>query len=97
MGICNEQEIMQLIGTDNNTLRKMATCLMECHNLNIYTQQKALEYLGSKLKVKRYTKSSIRIPQNIIIITFPYLSHLFVDLYRRLVKQRHQRMKLEIY
>lgn len=54
MGICSDQEIIQLIGTDDAILKKMAPCLMDCHNLKIFTQNQALAYIGSKLKVKRY-------------------------------------------
>lgn len=57
MGICSDQEIMQLIGTDDTALKKMAPCIMDCHNLKIFTQNQALSYIGSKLKVKRYTIS----------------------------------------
>lgn len=55
MGICSDQEIMQLIGTDDTSMKKMAPCIMECHNLKIFTPNQALSYIGSKLKVKRYT------------------------------------------
>lgn len=54
MGITSDQEIFQLIGTDDDTQRKFAPTLEECHNLNINTQDQALKYLGSKLVVKRY-------------------------------------------
>lgn len=54
MGICSDQEIMQLIGTDDTTMKKMGPCIMECHNLKIFTQNQALAYFASKLKVKRY-------------------------------------------
>lgn len=53
MGICSDQEIMQLIGTDDTTMKKMGPCIMECHNLKIFTQNQALGYIASKLKVKR--------------------------------------------
>lgn len=53
MGICSDLEIMQLVGTDEVTLKKMAPCILDCHNLKIFTQHQALTYIGSKLKVKR--------------------------------------------
>lgn len=53
MGICSDQEIMQLIGTEDNIVKKMAPCIMDCHNIKIFTQNQALTYIGSKLKVKR--------------------------------------------
>lgn len=54
MGICSDQEIIQLIGTDDNILKKMAPCIMDCHNLKVFTQQQALAYIGQKCKTKRY-------------------------------------------
>lgn len=53
MGICSDQEIMQLVGTDDAIAKKMAPCIMDCHNLKVFTQNQALAYIGSKLKVKR--------------------------------------------
>lgn len=53
MGVCSDQEIVQLVGTSDNILKKMAPCIMDCHNLKIFTQDQALNYIGSKLKVKR--------------------------------------------
>lgn len=53
MGICSDQEIIQLVGTDDAVVKKMAPCIMDCHNLKIFTQNQALAYIGSKLKVKR--------------------------------------------
>lgn len=53
MGICSDQEIMQLIGSDDTAMKKMGPCIMECHNLKIFTQNQALSYFASKLKVKR--------------------------------------------
>lgn len=53
MGICSDQEIIQLVGTDELVMKKMGPCIMDCHNLKIFTQNQALAYIGSKLKVKR--------------------------------------------
>lgn len=61
MGIVSDQEIIQLIGTDDDTLRKFAPTLEECHNHNINTQDQALKYLGSKLVAKRYVPSANKV------------------------------------
>lgn len=58
MGICTDQEIMQLVGSDDAIAKKMAPCIMECHNLKIFTQNQALAFIGSKLKVKRWVNAS---------------------------------------
>lgn len=54
MGATSDQEIMQMIGTDKETQLRFAASLLEASNLNVYTQQRALEYMGSKLLMKRY-------------------------------------------
>lgn len=61
MGITSDQEIIQIIGTDDDTLRKFAPTLEECHNLNINTQDQALKYLGSKLVAKRYVPAANKV------------------------------------
>ncbi|XP_037973435.2 DNA-directed RNA polymerase III subunit RPC2 [Plutella xylostella] len=60
MGVCSDQEIVQLVGTSDNILKKMAPCIMDCHNLKIFTQDQALNYIGSKLKVKRFQAAAAR-------------------------------------
>ncbi|XP_001607116.2 DNA-directed RNA polymerase III subunit RPC2 [Nasonia vitripennis] len=61
MGIVCDQEIVQLIGTEENFMKKIGASLEECHALNIVAQNQALKYLGNKRKQKRFTvvKSSI--------------------------------------
>lgn len=54
MGIISDQEIMALIGTDVDTQNRFAASLLEVHNLKIFTQQRALAYMGSKLVAKRF-------------------------------------------
>lgn len=61
MGITSDQEIFQMIGTDDDTFRKFAPTLEECHNLNIRTQDQALKYLGTKLVAKRYVPAANKI------------------------------------
>ena len=53
MGVTCDQEIMSLIGTDVDTQNRFAPSLLESFQLKIYTQQRALEYMASKLMVKR--------------------------------------------
>lgn len=60
MGVVADQEIMQLIGTDTNTQNRFAPSIYEVINHKIYTQQRALEYMGSKLVVKRFQTSATK-------------------------------------
>ncbi|XP_034950653.1 DNA-directed RNA polymerase III subunit RPC2 [Chelonus insularis] len=57
MGIVSDQEIMQLIGTDEEYMRKFASSIEECHALKIFSQNQALKYLGNKIKQKRYASA----------------------------------------
>uniref|UniRef100_A0A0C9R872 DNA-directed RNA polymerase n=1 Tax=Fopius arisanus TaxID=64838 RepID=A0A0C9R872_9HYME len=54
MGIVSDQEIMQLIGTEEEYMKKLGSSFEECHTLEIFTQQQALKYLNNKRKQKRY-------------------------------------------
>lgn len=54
MGITSDQEIMQFIGIDTETQIRFAPSLLDALNLKIYTQARALEYMGSKLIMKRF-------------------------------------------
>lgn len=58
MGIISDQEIMQLVGTDPETTKRFAPAILECQNLKIFTQTRALEYMGSKLVAKRFHTSA---------------------------------------
>ncbi|KAK1126625.1 DNA-directed RNA polymerase III subunit RPC2 [Melipona bicolor] len=73
MGIVSDQEIMQLIGTEEEFMKKFASSLEECHALNIFAQNQAL----SKRKQKRYSiiKSSITDEMKDILAT-NILSHV---------------------
>lgn len=54
MGITSDQEIMQFIGTDIETQTRFGPSLLEAIQLKVFTQQRALEYMGLKLVAKRY-------------------------------------------
>ncbi|OWR44164.1 DNA-directed RNA polymerase [Danaus plexippus plexippus] len=90
MGICSDQEIMQLVGTDDAIAKKMAPCIMDCHNLKVFTQNQALAYIGSKLKVKRFQSatSKFRTPVDEArdLIATTILAHVVVENYNFYVK-----------
>ncbi|OAD47023.1 DNA-directed RNA polymerase III subunit RPC2 [Eufriesea mexicana] len=77
MGIVSDQEIMQLIGTEEEFMRKFACSLEECHVLNVFAQNQALRFLSNKRKQKRYSviKSSITDEMKDILAT-NILSHV---------------------
>ncbi|XP_078039104.1 RNA polymerase III subunit RpIII128 [Augochlora pura] len=77
MGIVSDQEIMQLIGTENEFMKKFASSLEECHTLEVFAQNQALRYLSNKRKQKRYSliKSSVTDEMKDILAT-NVLSHV---------------------
>lgn len=54
MGVTSDQEIMQLIGTDTHIQTRFVPSLLEAINHKVFTQERALKYMGSKLIVKRF-------------------------------------------
>ena len=53
MGIESDQEIVQMIGSEDQILSAVAPCLEECHKAQVFTQTQALRYLGSKVRQRR--------------------------------------------
>jgi DNA-directed RNA polymerase beta subunit len=53
MGVESDQEVVQMIGTDPQSTDLLAPSIQECCQLSIFTQQQALEYMGSKVKTAR--------------------------------------------
>lgn len=43
LGIVSDQQIVQMIGTESNILSKFSYSLHECANLEIFSQNQALE------------------------------------------------------
>jgi len=57
MGIESDQEIVQMIGTEDEILSAMAPCLEECHKAQVFSQNQALKYLGNKIRQRRMWSS----------------------------------------
>eukprot|EP00124_Ichthyophonus_hoferi_P000134 Ihof_evm24s4 gene=Ihof_evmTU24s4 len=53
MGLQSDQEIVQLVGSEHEFMDVFAPSLEECSNLKIFTQQQALEYMGSRIRHQR--------------------------------------------
>ncbi|KAB0804699.1 hypothetical protein PPYR_01669 [Photinus pyralis] len=58
MGITSDQEICSYVCPQD--ISKFAPTLEECHNLNIYTTENAVRYLGTKLVAKRFVTSATK-------------------------------------
>jgi len=50
MGIESDQEIVQMVGTEEDVSNTFAASLEECNNLQVYTKIQALHFLGSKVR-----------------------------------------------
>ncbi|XP_013408039.1 DNA-directed RNA polymerase III subunit RPC2-like [Lingula anatina] len=53
MGVQSDQEIVQIIGSEEEVLAAIAPCLEECHRAQVFTQNQALKYIGNKLRQRR--------------------------------------------
>ena len=52
MGVESDQEIAQLVGTQNTFLEEMSLSLLEASRLEVFTQEQALNYIGVRIKSK---------------------------------------------
>eukprot|EP00123_Amoebidium_parasiticum_P016330 comp23392_c4_seq1/m.38764 comp23392_c4_seq1/g.38764 ORF comp23392_c4_seq1/g.38764 comp23392_c4_seq1/m.38764 type:complete len:1167 (-) comp23392_c4_seq1:231-3731(-) len=53
MGLESDQEIVQLVGSEHEFMDVFAPTLEECANLKVFTQQQALDYMGSRIRRMR--------------------------------------------
>ncbi|MCO5550846.1 hypothetical protein L7F22_004339 [Adiantum nelumboides] len=84
MGMESDQEIVQLVGRDPRYAGILAPSLQECSSLGVYTENQALEYLGTKVKVMqkawvKQTKSKVDEARDILQNVF--LAHVPVKEY----------------
>lgn len=78
-GIVSDLEVMQLVcGNDSSYQDIFAVNLEEASKLNLYTQQQALEYIGSKVKTVRRQKLTI-LQEGIEAIATTVIAHLTVE------------------
>ncbi|XP_046663872.1 DNA-directed RNA polymerase III subunit RPC2 [Homalodisca vitripennis] len=54
MGYQSDQQIVQMIGTEPEILKKLGPSLEECYTVDVFTQTQALNYIGRKAKQKRF-------------------------------------------
>lgn len=60
MGLENDQEIMQFVGTEPDITDLFAASLEEPYNMGIYTQEQALTYIGNQVKVLKEGNANSR-------------------------------------
>ncbi|CAL1540930.1 unnamed protein product [Lymnaea stagnalis] len=59
MGVACDQDIIQLVGNEEEAFDAMSPCLEECHRAQVFTPLQALEFIFSKIRQRMYgTKKS---------------------------------------
>nr|XP_033807945.1 DNA-directed RNA polymerase III subunit RPC2 isoform X2 [Geotrypetes seraphini] len=53
MGVDSDQEIVQMIGTEEHVMAAFGPSLEECQKAQIFTQMQALKYIGNKVRRQR--------------------------------------------
>lgn len=77
MGIECEQEIVQMVGCEEEVISTFAPSLEECHKLNIYTQLQALQYVGSKVRQRAtWGKSRSKVEEARELLAGVMLAHV---------------------
>ena len=62
MGVISDQEIVQMVGTDDNVMTSFAASLEECNRAGVFTQLQALKFISTKLKAKKYFSGAKKSP-----------------------------------
>jgi DNA-directed RNA polymerase III subunit RPC2 len=59
LGVTSDQEIVQMIGIEDDIVEALTPCLYECHSHQVYTQLQAWNFIGNRIKTmtsnRRYT------------------------------------------
>ncbi|KAK2188772.1 hypothetical protein NP493_123g07008 [Ridgeia piscesae] len=53
MGIESDQEVVQMVGSEESVMVAIAPCLEECHRAQVFTQTQALTYIGNRIRLRR--------------------------------------------
>ncbi|PIK33731.1 putative DNA-directed RNA polymerase III subunit RPC2 [Apostichopus japonicus] len=91
LGLESDQEVVQMVGTEDSLMSQFAPNLEECHRLQIFTQTQALNYIGSKLRQRQRWGGQIKtkvdeardLLTNTVLTHVPLISLLFEDLFKK--------------
>lgn len=87
MGVISDQEIIQLVGSEEEVLSVFAPSLEECANLRIFTQLQALEYIGGKCRqVRTWGKPKSKVDEAADVLAGVVLAHVPVVGYNYRIK-----------
>ena len=76
MGVTSDQEIVQMVGSDEKTLTALAPSIEECANLGIFTQLHALEHIGQRCRQNKAYKTKPNIEIAMETLTNYVISHV---------------------
>ncbi|CAB0019412.1 unnamed protein product [Nesidiocoris tenuis] len=81
MGICSDQQIMQMIGIDSNVMDAFAASIEDCYTNQVFTQNQALNFIGKRTKVKRFMSGKPKPPVDEArdLLTTVILAHVPVE------------------
>ena len=80
MGVTADQEVVQLVGSEELVLSRFAPSIEECANLKIYTQLQALEFIGGKTRSTRtWGKPRSKIDEASDVLSAVVLAHVPVE------------------
>ncbi len=87
MGVISDQEIVQLLGSEEETLSVFAPSLEECASLRIFTQLQALEYIGGKCRqIRTWGKPKTKVDEASDVLAGVVLAHVPVVEYNYRMK-----------
>ena len=77
MGMISDQEIVQLIGSEEEVVSVFAPSLEECANLKIFTQLQALEFIGGKCRqLRTWGKPKTKVDEAADVLAGVVLAHV---------------------
>lgn len=80
MGIESDQEIVQMIGVEEEVLNYFAATIEEGNMLQIYTKAQALSYLASKIRQKQlWSRQISKLDECKQLLTKTLLAHVSVS------------------
>lgn len=83
MGVACDQDMIQLVGNEEEAFDAMAPCLEECHQAQVFTPLQALEYISSKIRQRMYgskrskTDEARDVLKNVILAHVPVVDWNF--------------------
>ena len=109
MGVITDQEIVQLVGSDEKILTAFAPSLEECANMKVFTQLQALEYIGSKIRSSRgWGKPKSKVDEasealaSVILVHVPVQNYNFriksiylALMVRRVIEAQHDSFRID--